>query len=69
MKLLICDGRQLEVFDVTGPIYRLKSAGVPIKAHGRRLVSEAKARRILEELRATGLYEGGRIENCTPKDD
>lgn len=57
MKLIACDGRRLEVRDVGPVIVELRAPGVPIKAHGTRVVEDAEARALLRELLATGLYE------------
>lgn len=62
MKLLRCDGKTLEVRDVSEVIYRLLARDVPIKLNGWRLVSDDEARSILTELRALDLYDGGRVQ-------
>jgi hypothetical protein len=51
MKLIVCDGRQLEVFEVSGPIYRLSAEGAPLKLHGKFLVEDAEARALVRDAR------------------
>jgi len=50
MKLLRCDGRQLEVRDVGPPIYRLDAMTGPIKLHGTFIVDDAVARDWIRQL-------------------
>lgn len=62
MKLIFCDGKVLEVREVGPVIYRLEARSVPLHpAGGFRLVEEEKARELLRQLRASGLYDGGRV--------
>lgn len=62
MKLIWCDGRTLEVRDVSDVIFRLRAVTLPIKVNGYRIMEDGAARDLLRELLATGLYEGGRVE-------
>jgi hypothetical protein len=56
MKLIRSTGRDLEVFDISGPVFRLKAGPVPIKLNGWRIVEDDEARAIVKEQLATGLY-------------
>lgn len=58
MKLLSCNGRTMEVRDVSDVLVRLTAlpGGPPIKAVGDRIVGDDAAREELRALRATGLY-------------
>ena len=62
VKLVRGNGKELEVFDVTGPVYRIaaREGGPPVKYHGWRLLDEDAARALLQELRATGAYDTGK---------
>lgn len=62
MKLIRNNGRELTVRDVGPVIYRLTASGVPIKATPWVIVEDDVARELLRALRATGLYEGGRVD-------
>jgi hypothetical protein len=50
MKLLRCDGRRLEVRDVSEIIYELAAGVLPIKLHGTFLVADDVARDWLRQL-------------------
>jgi hypothetical protein len=50
MKLLKCDGRKLEVFDVGPAIYKLEADRVPIKLHGSFVVDDDVARDWVRQL-------------------
>ena len=57
MKLLICNGRELNVYDVgQDPIYTLMAENVPLKPCGWELLEDDDARERLRELRDSGLY-------------
>jgi hypothetical protein len=51
MKLIVSNGRQLEVFEVSGPIYRLSAGVTPIKLHSKFLVEDAEARALVCDAR------------------
>lgn len=63
MKLILCDGRELTVYDVSAPLYRVKAraSGVPIKYDGPRMVEDDTARKLLQDLRSSGLYDAERL--------
>lgn len=50
MKLITCNGRNLRVYDVTGPVYHLAANTVPIKCNGYLLLDDDKARDLVREL-------------------
>jgi hypothetical protein len=54
MKLLTCNGRELEVRDVGPVVYRLVAGEVPIKLHGRFAMDDDAARDLLRELIEAG---------------
>ncbi len=68
MKYVECDGRHIEVRDVGEVIFRLTTSGIPIKAHGTRLMKDDDARALLRELIDSGLYEGGKVNDATAAD-
>jgi hypothetical protein len=45
-------GRELEVYDVAGPIFRLTATVVPIKCHGAFVLEDDAARELVRELAA-----------------
>jgi hypothetical protein len=51
MKLLHCNGRELEVRDVGPVVFRLTAGGAPIKLHGWQILDDDAARALLRELR------------------
>lgn len=59
MKFIRCDGKIYEVYDVQAPIVRLlrRPGGIPIKAHGSRLLEDNEARAELRELLDSELYD------------
>ena len=59
MKLLTCNGRELEVRDVGPVVYRLLAGDVPIKLHGRFVLDDDAARDLLRELREAGARNFG----------
>ena len=50
IKLFACNGRELEVYDVSGPVYRLAAGPVPIKLHGHFLFGDEEARELVRDL-------------------
>jgi hypothetical protein len=50
MKLITCNGRDLRVYDVSGPVYHLTAAAVPIKCNGYLLLDDEAARDLVREL-------------------
>lgn len=56
MKLVVGNGRILEVRDVGPVVYRLRAGDVPIKFHGFRLMEDDDARDAVRAARDTGLY-------------
>jgi len=55
MKLLRCDGRFLEVYDVAAPaLMRLVAGPAPIKAHGWRLLEDDAAREVIKRVMREG---------------
>lgn len=61
MKLLVCDGRLLEVRDAGPVLFRLTARDVPIKLNGCHLLEDTAAREQLRALLSLGLYDGGRV--------
>lgn len=63
MKLLVGNGKTLEVRDVGPVIFELSArvGGPPIKFNGSKIMDEDEARGVLRELLATGLYSGGKV--------
>jgi hypothetical protein len=57
LKLIICNGRELEVRDLGPPLLRLRAGAVPIKINGHLVVEDDEARRQIAALLATGLYQ------------
>ncbi len=68
MKYVECDGRHLEVRDVGDIIFRLTTTGIPIKAHGTRLMKDDEVCALLRELIDSGLYKGGKVNDATAAD-
>jgi hypothetical protein len=52
MKLVKSNGRELEVFEISGPIYRLTASLGPIKANGSFILEDEAARELVRELAA-----------------
>ena len=52
MKLIKCDGRTLEVRDVSEPLYKLQGEYIPI--HGYHIMEDEDARRICASLKKSG---------------
>ena len=59
MKLLVGNGRTLDVFDVGPSLMHVKARadGPPIKVNGYRMLTDEKARELLREILGTGLYD------------
>jgi hypothetical protein len=57
-KLVRCDGEELIVYDLGARLYRVRArgGGPPIKYNGWRIVEDDEARRLLEDLRSSGIY-------------
>jgi hypothetical protein len=54
MKLIRCNGRELEVRDVGPVVYRLAASAVPIKLHGWRILEDDAARELLRQVQEAG---------------
>lgn len=52
MKLIKCDGRTLEVRDVSEPLYKLKGEYIPI--HGYQIMEDDAARKLCASLKKQG---------------
>lgn len=63
MKLIVSNGKHLEVRDVSDVIFRLTANSIPINKHGYFLLEDNEARDLLRELLNTNFYEGGKIDN------
>lgn len=62
MKLLVCDGRNLTVYDLGPIVMRVVARDYPIKLHGHRVLSDNDARATVKAILATGFYEKKEIE-------
>jgi hypothetical protein len=60
MKLVICDGRKLEVFDVGAAVYRLSAGATPIRLHGHFLLEDDEARDLVRDLAKAQQRRGDR---------
>lgn len=56
MKLVSCNGQVLTVMNVGPALLRITAGSVPIKCPVGGLVSDERARAIVKEIMATGLY-------------
>jgi hypothetical protein len=59
MKLLRCNGRELEVRDVGPVVCRLAAGAAPIKLHGWHLLDNDAARALLRDLVEAGACPSG----------
>lgn len=50
MKLVRSNGRELEVYDVAGPVYRITATALPIKCNGYFLIDDDQARDLVRDL-------------------
>jgi hypothetical protein len=50
MKLVVSNGRDLRVHDISGPINHLVVADLPIKLHGHFLLKGEEARKLVRDL-------------------
>lgn len=57
MKLIVSNGKTLEVRDVGEPIMTVVADKIPVKYNGTQILHEDKARAIVRELIDCGLYE------------
>ena len=61
MKLIYSTGKQLLVYDLTGPVYRV-TGSLPIKHNGYHIVSDDAARDLLRTLLAEDCFTGERCD-------
>ena len=54
MKLIVSNGRELEVREAGPVIYRLVARNAPIKLHGHFLLGDDEARDLLRKVREAG---------------
>jgi hypothetical protein len=59
MKLLRGNGRELEVYDLADPVFRMTATAVSIKCRGSFVLEDDAARELLRELVATQRAPGG----------
>jgi len=52
MKLVKCDGRTLEVRDVSEPVYKLQGEYIPV--HGYQIMEDDEARKLCKSLKKQG---------------
>jgi hypothetical protein len=63
VKLVVSNGRELEAYDVTGPVYHLAVASVSIKRNGYLLLEDEEARDLVRDLAKVQQCRGG-ANNC-----
>jgi hypothetical protein len=56
-KIIFSSGQRLTVSDVGAILVEIKAIGTPIKLNGWQIVDDDKARKIVKELKDSGLYE------------
>jgi len=63
MKLLHSTGTRMDVWEITGPMYSVRTnANIPVKFNGYHIVDDAAARDILRALVAEDCFTGERCD-------
>ena len=57
MKLIHSNGKELTVYDIGPAIMTLKAKTIPLRNNGYQIIEDEKARTILKDYMATGLYD------------